>query len=337
MAEQPAANVTPSDMYLLPWEQDTFDAAPVLDEELPDEDNSDEDEPVPEESGDDEDSAPEDADEDLDESNDELDEEAEEEEPATRFKAKVNGEDVEVTLDELLAGYSRTVDYTRKTMQIAEQRKAAEQEAAQMRETREQYAKNLTLLEQALNEMAPPEPNWETLRKENPAEYAAQYAERQQYQQQVQTVHAEQQRLYAAQQAEYEAEMDRRLVDESEKLLNALPEWRDQTKADAGKRAILDYALGLGYTEDDLSNVYDHRALLMMDKARRWDALQAKGVQQVRDKAVAAPKRAALKPGSAPVVQKKGPAQNAQRAMNRLNRSGSVNDAAAALAFMLDD
>ena len=66
---------------------------------------------------------------------DEADDEAEESEevegeeesqPQVRtFKVKVDGEEVEVPEDELLKGYSRTQDYTRKTQQLAEQRKAA--------------------------------------------------------------------------------------------------------------------------------------------------------------------------------------------------------------------
>ena len=51
----------------------------------------------------------------------------EEPEPqAETFNIKVNGQEVPVTLDELKAGYSRQSDYTQKTMQIAEERKALE-------------------------------------------------------------------------------------------------------------------------------------------------------------------------------------------------------------------
>lgn len=48
-----------------------------------------------------------------------------EEEP--KFKVKVDGEEIEVTQDELLRGYMRQRDYTQKTQQLAEQRKQFEQ------------------------------------------------------------------------------------------------------------------------------------------------------------------------------------------------------------------
>ena len=58
----------------------------------------------------------------------EENEESEEEEKPQVFTVKVDGKEVEVTLDELQKGYSRTQDYTRKTQQIAEVRKQTEAE-----------------------------------------------------------------------------------------------------------------------------------------------------------------------------------------------------------------
>ena len=79
----------------------------------------------------------------ADEADDETEEseeveEEEESQPTVRtFKVKVDGEEVEVPEDELLKGYSRTQDYTRKTQQLAEQRKAAESEFEQVRKERD--------------------------------------------------------------------------------------------------------------------------------------------------------------------------------------------------------
>jgi hypothetical protein len=54
-----------------------------------------------------------------------------------KFKVKVDGQDTEVTEDELLKGYSRTQDYTRKTQKVAEERKAVERRSsAQVRDER---------------------------------------------------------------------------------------------------------------------------------------------------------------------------------------------------------
>ena len=75
-------------------------------------------------------------------------------EPET-YTVKVNGEDVNVTLDDLKNGYSRTSDYTRKSQQLAEQRKQFEQQQAQIQAERTQLAENLKAGEQFLSNPVP--------------------------------------------------------------------------------------------------------------------------------------------------------------------------------------
>ena len=50
----------------------------------------------------------------------ELEEDTQDETKPEVFTVKVDGKEIEVTLDELQKGYSRTQDYTRKTQQVAE-------------------------------------------------------------------------------------------------------------------------------------------------------------------------------------------------------------------------
>ena len=57
------------------------------------------------------------------EESDEDEIEAEEEEQPELYAVKINGQEEQVTLDELKSGYSRQ-DYTQKTQKIAEQEKA---------------------------------------------------------------------------------------------------------------------------------------------------------------------------------------------------------------------
>ena len=59
------------------------------------------------------------------ENDDNSNTETQDEEP--KFKVKVDGEEIEVTQEELLRGYMRQKDYTQKTKQLAEQRKQFEQ------------------------------------------------------------------------------------------------------------------------------------------------------------------------------------------------------------------
>ena len=59
------------------------------------------------------------------------------------YTIKVDGKDVEVTLDELQAGYSRQADYTRKSQVLAEQRKKSEEELAATQQERQRYISQL--------------------------------------------------------------------------------------------------------------------------------------------------------------------------------------------------
>ena len=118
-------------------------------------------------SGDD-DSGVEDApdDESAEEQSEESEESEEQEQPQT-FTVKVDGKEVDVTLDELQKGYSRTQDYTRKTQQIAEVRKQVEQETQAVRAERQQYAQLLGAL-QAQLQVSEPQVDLERLYNEDP-------------------------------------------------------------------------------------------------------------------------------------------------------------------------
>lgn len=248
-----------------------------------------------------------------------------------RITLEIDGKPVEITLDELKKGYSREADYTRKTQALAETRKAVEVEIQQTRAEREQYAGTLQKLEAALLEFAPAEPNWEQLRKENPGEFAAQWAEKQQRDLDLAAVQAERQKLEIQQSAEREAEFQAYLDGQKNALIEAIPEWRDSEKAGTEKKALMDYAKGLGFSDEDLGSVYDHRLILLLRKSAKYDELTTKGAEITK----VAPK--VLKPGSRDANPNRGKKSDAARAMERLARTGSKQDAAAAFMAILPD
>ncbi len=93
--------------------------------------------------------------EDQDVSAEEAESQEEVIEESPKYRVKANGEELEVSLDELLNGYSRTADYQKKTQSLAEQRKAVEAERIKIEEaakTRETYAQRLQVIEQLLQQ-----------------------------------------------------------------------------------------------------------------------------------------------------------------------------------------
>jgi len=262
------------------------------------------------------------------ESDDEDQAEDVEEEP--RYRVKIAGEEVEVTLSEALKGYQRQSDYSRKTEELARLRREAEaqisSESEAIRAERQQYQQVLAALQNQLGQQEE-QIDWDTLRVTDPIEYATKYAEHQQRKERLQAVQAEQQRLAQQQQYEQQVLMQQRLAQEQNLLLKALPEWSDKEVATREKRQIIDFAKSIGFSEEELAQAADHRAILALRDAMRYRQLMAKKpeVKPVQ----ASP---SVRPGASNVVRTKSALNEAKQ---RLARSGSVNDAAAAFQALL--
>lgn len=247
---------------------------------------------------------------------DETDGEAET--PQT-FKVKVAGEEVEVPLDELLKGYSREQDYTRKTQAIAEERKAIQSEKQAAADVRSQYSSRLEAVEQIIQQTEPRVD--QSLRQSNPAEWSAQMLQHKMWAEQRQAVQSERSRL--AQEAEQEQARERAdmVKQEAERLRDAIPEWADPAVAKAETEKLREYGLTVGFTEDELDDVIDHRAVRVLRDAMAFRELKAKS--QTTRAAVEAAKVTSPGPKTAP-----SRATEERSARARLADSGSTVAAA---------
>jgi len=206
----------------------------------------------------------------------ESEEVQEEPEETPRYRVKVGSEELEVDLDELIKGYSRTSDYTKKTQTLAEQRKAIEAERTRIEEAaklRDQYAQRLQVIEQML---AQPEENLAELKETDPIQYAVKVAERSERDKQLAVIRQERQAIAARQQAEQQERLKQHLASEAEKLRSAIPEMGDEVKGEVIRKEIKDFARSIGWSEQELASVYDHRAVLTLYQAMQWQKLQSK-------------------------------------------------------------
>ena len=252
------------------------------------------------------------------------------EEVKTRYKAKVGGEEVEVELDELINGYQRSKDYTQKSQALAEQRKAIDAERGhleQVKQERMAYAQKLQALDSFLSQQNRGE-DLEVLKETDPIGYAVKVAEQSQREKQLSVVRAEQNRIAQQQQAEQQQNLQNHLKYESDKLTSVIPELATP-KGDAIRKEIREYAKSVGWSDQELSSVYDHRAVLTLYKAMKFEQLQ-KGKPDTLKKVQQAPKM--LKPGTSTPNTKS--AQDKQ-VMQKLRQSGKVRDAAAAFERFL--
>ena len=253
----------------------------------------------------------------------ESDEDVEDEQPEQpqKFTVKVDGKDVEVTLDELQKGYSRTEDYTRKTQALAQERKAAQAELESVRTERAQYAQLLGALQNQLQETKQPNVDMERLYQDDPIEWVRQRELQRVNAEKMTAIQAEQARLMQEQQKETQKAMQERLMQEKDLLISAIPELKDPKVAAKAKTEWVEAGKAIGLTEQELNSVTDHRILLALRKLAAYDSLMNKRQNlkpEQSAKKIAKPGVAASKPQSSQMKQ----------AQQRLRQTGSVRDAA---------
>lgn len=131
-------------------------------------------EELEEEETEDEEVSEEDEDEESEESDEEEADETEDESTESEvFLVKVDGEEQEVTGDELVAGYQRQQDYTRKTQEVANERKRLQEHYSELEAERAKYT---SALDQIIQEESKAlekynEVDWNKLKSEDPNQF----------------------------------------------------------------------------------------------------------------------------------------------------------------------
>lgn len=257
-----------------------------------------------------------------------TEEQAQEDDSAETVTIKVDGKDVAMTKAELAEHYKnglRQADYTRKTMETAEARKAAEAEASKAKAERDQYAEKLQhfAIQQngTIHELQ--SQLTEELLTSDPVEYLKLERTLHARQAQLQQAQQELQQIGLQQKHEQEQSAQSYRAQQLEALQAKLPEWKDPAKAKAEAEQIKDFLTAQEFTPEDIAQLGDHRLILLARKAMQFDALQAKAREAVK-KVQAAPAKVE-KPGNSQVVSTDG----RTRAMKRLSETGSLHDAAA--------
>ena len=257
-----------------------------------------------------------------DEEDGEEETEVEELEEQPVYRVTVDGNEIEVTQDELLNGYSRQQDYTRKTQELANQRKLIEQQAQELQQRDAIYAQLLPKMEAQLKGELVNEPDWNSLYDDDPIAYVREKQIWDEKKEKLTAVSAEQQRLQQEAYAQQQQQIAHVVQEGQQRILQIIPEWKNAEIASKEKSAIRDYGINvLGYSAQEMDAIYDYRALLGLRNA--W--LNSKTVEATKKKPTQkAPARVA-RPGS---TSRKKSLAPAQRAKQVLAKTGKVQDAA---------
>lgn len=245
------------------------------------------------------------------------------------IKVKVDGEEREVPVDEVVAKYQKDAAADKRLQEVAEQRKAVEAESARISAEREQLRVALQTYMERVQQFGPRPPD-ASLLDENLVEYLKQerayQAEVQRFQQ------AQAAKAYLDQQAkaETEAKQAQRIAEEQERLIKAIPHWTDEKKAATEKAMVLKHLETLGFSKDELANVQDHKLVVMARESALYRQLMSKAKETTAAVAKAPPK-----------VERPGVTVSAQdgrtRAMQQLAKTGTVEAGAGVFRALLGD
>ena len=192
---------------------------------------------------------------------------------------KIDGEEGRVPLSKLLKSYQLEGHLNRKSMELAEAKKAFEQEAQtrkqQFDEGLDQLRQSLTLGNQLLQGEYS-QVDWASLEKSDPVQYLSLRTKFEDRQRQLLQGFQFLQQEDAKRSETGQKEFAKYIEDEGKKLVNAVPEWTDSKTKTKETQGIKEYLKSQGFSDADVSQVYDHRLVLVARDAMRYRELKAK-------------------------------------------------------------
>jgi hypothetical protein len=255
------------------------------------------------------------------------------------FDITVNGKSQRVSLDELKEGYSKGSDYTKKTMELSNQRRSLDSELdavskdkEAVKQMRDEYAQKLQVVEQNLQ--TDDNIDWVTLAQTDPTDYAVKKAEYDRKKEQQLYIQQEKQKLAQEQRKEQERIYQNHIENERGKLIEAMPIFGDQKKAPKLMKDISEFAMKQGYTEQEVSMVVDHRAVRTLHDAMKYNQLLEK--KNLQGKKVKPISRVVSSEGKNNTRSTDKQLRVNDR-MKQLKKSGNVKDAQKVLSAMLSN
>ena len=240
------------------------------------------------------------------------------EEPS--YTVKVDGSEMEVTLDELLRGYQREADYTRKTSELSLEKSRYNDMMQQSQSEINQKLSKLTELTSAAQQELQAEYSnidFEKLYEDDPVEAARLEHKMRKRAENLQRIQEETRNNQMN-------EFQKYIQEQQAKVATMIPDFADPAKASRMKSDMRSYLTKLGYNDKEIASVYDSRQVLLIKDAMAYDKLKKSNVK-VTKKVAQAPK--VVKPGTAKTKSELAAKQRRDK-LNHLKKTGGVRDAA---------
>ena len=236
------------------------------------------------------------------------------------YAVTVDGTDLSVNLEELIQGYQRNADYTRKTQELAQERTQSSEFVERSKKDVEAKLQKLDQLNnaaQAQLQQEYAEVDFEKLYDEDPVEAARLEHKMRKKHSQLAQVQQQTQELQSQ-------EFNKYLGEQQKLLTQKIPEFTDEQKGPRFKQQMRDYLGNIGFNDSEINSVYDHRYVMLVKDAMSYRNLQ-KAKPGIKKKVANAPK--VVKGG---VAKSKGQAdaEAKRQQLSKLRKTGQVRDAA---------
>lgn len=209
---------------------------------------------------------------------DQAEPEQDDEEPL--FTVKVDGEEIQVTAQQLKDNYQLNQATQKRLQEAAESRKQAEAMRAEAEQSRAQYFQGLQTIQAQLENQEPGQEYWDNLRETDPQKFLIEREQARERNEMRQAIIAEQQAV----EAQYLQEQERKLVE-------IIPEWSDNAKRQTETSQLVETAKGLGFSTHEIGMVKDARMVALLRKASLYDRMMERGAE-VKKEVKKAPKMA---------------------------------------------
>lgn len=263
-------------------------------------------------------------------------EDSDEEQPVATVKLKVNGEEIEMPLEDVVPLAQQGMDYTQKTQKVAEERKQLEEYAQTIKVQEQKFQQyvqgeqalikdlaQLTAVEEQLAEYA--NVDWDAVSDQ----YSVENAQKLFFKyNQLQTKHGQLMNTLAQkrQQLDQEkAQRTRELIQKGrEELERDIPGWNESMA-----RELFQSSKEYGFTDAELNTVYDPRLARVLHDAAQWRKLQANPTSKQKISEA----KPIIKPGAKDSKQQATSQTKAMR--DQLRKTGDGNLAQKLIELML--
>ena len=243
-------------------------------------------------------------------------------------RLKVNGQEIEVSLDELKAGYSRDSDYRQKTHSLSMEKRDLESQKNSLRQSYDAKLSELNELIATADATVRQQQGSQDLQRlyeEDPTQAAKLDFELRQKQVQLNEMKTKAREAQAKQYNEF-------LETQRELAASKIPEYSDPSKADQFKLNMRNSLRGYGFNDEEIGSLADHRFLMVAKDAMSYQSLKDKR-PIVQKKVANAPK--VVKSGVAKSSTSSGREQIRNK-IGKLRKTGTLGDAQSALLDIIN-